>query len=138
MCGACCGRHAKKPLSNLSLSLLRRVGMAWWEIIIDACFYADMIVTFWTGYDKGYEIVHDKKEVAVRAVSARHPANAMPPTIRRFWRLCGEEKRGRNPSNKLFVKGNHTSHACMMMSRAMYDYPLKNRVTSFPRSVEIR
>ena len=36
---------------------------SWFDIFVDAMFYADMLLTFWTGIDKGYELVMDKKEV---------------------------------------------------------------------------
>jgi hypothetical protein len=33
------------------------------EDFVDACFWADIIISFWTGYDKGYEIVMDKEKI---------------------------------------------------------------------------
>lgn len=40
--------------------------MAWWEWCIDITFYIDIILTFWTGYDCGFEIVTDKRMIAAR------------------------------------------------------------------------
>ena len=48
-------------------------GMGWFEVVMDVCFYVDIIITFWTGFDKCYEIVHDKKQ-------ARH-SPAPRPTL---------------------------------------------------------
>jgi hypothetical protein len=33
------------------------------EDFVDACFWADIIISFWTGYDKGYEIVMEKDAI---------------------------------------------------------------------------
>eukprot|EP01047_Picozoa_sp_COSAG01_P075034 COSAG01_NODE_12728_length_1693_cov_1.586575_1_plen_352_part_00 len=43
--------------------------MMWWEWVVDACFYADMVLSFWTGYDTGYTIVTEKSEIAKRYLS---------------------------------------------------------------------
>jgi hypothetical protein len=40
--------------------------MSWWEWCIDITFYIDIILTFWTGYDCGFEIVTDKRMIAAR------------------------------------------------------------------------
>ena len=34
--------------------------MKFWDWMVDLTFYADIILNFWTGFDKGYEIVLDK------------------------------------------------------------------------------
>ena len=31
---------------------------------MDAAFYADIILTFWSGYDKGFDVIMDKKKIA--------------------------------------------------------------------------
>ena len=31
-----------------------------WTIVIDLCFYVDIVANFWTGFDKGYEVILDK------------------------------------------------------------------------------
>lgn len=36
----------------------------WLEEVVDALFWIDMIVNFWTAYDTGYRLVTDKKEIA--------------------------------------------------------------------------
>ena len=38
--------------------------MKWYEICIDLAFYIDIILNFWTGVDRGYEIETDKKAIA--------------------------------------------------------------------------
>lgn len=40
-----------------------------WEWLIDICFYADIVLNFWTGYDCGYEIVIDKALIAKHYLS---------------------------------------------------------------------
>jgi hypothetical protein len=39
-------------------------GIKPFDIIVDSCFYADIIANFFTGFDRGYEIVYDKKLIA--------------------------------------------------------------------------
>ena len=39
-------------------------GMTPWAITIDVAFYVDIIFNFWTGFDRGYEIVYEKKVIA--------------------------------------------------------------------------
>eukprot|EP01043_Picozoa_sp_COSAG02_P004426 COSAG02_NODE_115_length_35467_cov_292.837056_7_plen_943_part_00 len=39
-------------------------GMSPWAIAIDVAFYVDIIFNFWTGFDRGYEIVYEKKVIA--------------------------------------------------------------------------
>lgn len=38
----------------------------WTDLLVDLCFYADIILSFWTGYDNGIEIVTDKGLIARR------------------------------------------------------------------------
>jgi hypothetical protein len=33
------------------------------DIVVDLCFWADMVLTFWTGYDRGFEVVRDKSAI---------------------------------------------------------------------------
>eukprot|EP01047_Picozoa_sp_COSAG01_P073391 COSAG01_NODE_11953_length_1828_cov_2.528051_1_plen_519_part_10 len=33
------------------------------DIVVDLCFWADMVLAFWTGYDKGFEVVYDKSAI---------------------------------------------------------------------------
>eukprot|EP01047_Picozoa_sp_COSAG01_P068637 COSAG01_NODE_9965_length_2289_cov_2.707763_2_plen_535_part_01 len=35
------------------------------DIVVDLCFWADMVLTFWTGYDKGFEVVYDKLAIVI-------------------------------------------------------------------------
>lgn len=37
--------------------------MQWWEWSVDMCFYADMILNFWTGFDRGYEVVMVRQDI---------------------------------------------------------------------------
>jgi hypothetical protein len=39
--------------------------MMFWEWIIDICFYSDIVLKFFTGVDKGYEVVMDRKQIAI-------------------------------------------------------------------------
>lgn len=39
------------------------VDMVWWEWVVDGCFYADIVLCFMTGFDKGYEIVMVREEI---------------------------------------------------------------------------
>ena len=39
-------------------------GMDWFAICVDLAFYIDIILNFFTGYDRGYEIVYEKKVIA--------------------------------------------------------------------------
>lgn len=39
-------------------------GMTWYEICIDLSFYLDIIINFWTGVDRGYDVDFDKKAIA--------------------------------------------------------------------------
>ena len=39
-------------------------GMSAGEIMVDLAFYLDIIFNFWTGFDRGYEIVYEKKVIA--------------------------------------------------------------------------
>ena len=39
-------------------------GMTWIAICIDLAFYIDIILNFFTGFDRGYEIVYEKKVIA--------------------------------------------------------------------------
>eukprot|EP01052_Picozoa_sp_SAG31_P013646 SAG31_NODE_826_length_11751_cov_4.887659_2_plen_127_part_00 len=39
--------------------------MEWWEWVLDGFFYFDIIVNFFTGFDKGYEVVMDRKLIAM-------------------------------------------------------------------------
>lgn len=41
----------------------RDTGMAWWEWVVDICFYADIVMNFWTGFERGYEVVMEKREI---------------------------------------------------------------------------
>jgi hypothetical protein len=36
-----------------------------WEWLIDICFYIDIVLKFFTGVDKGYEVVMDRKQIAI-------------------------------------------------------------------------
>ena len=35
----------------------------WFDTVVDICFYADIGLNFWTGFDRGYEIVMDKDQI---------------------------------------------------------------------------
>jgi len=37
--------------------------MKWWEWLVDMCFYADIILNFWTGFDRGYEVVMVRQDI---------------------------------------------------------------------------
>lgn len=37
--------------------------MTAWEISVDVFFYLDIVVNFWTGFDRGYEVVMDKRMI---------------------------------------------------------------------------
>lgn len=37
--------------------------MDWIDWTIDLCFYADIVLNFFTGYDKGFEVVMDRREI---------------------------------------------------------------------------
>ena len=36
--------------------------MSFFEILCDFSFYVDMVFSFWTGFDKGFEVVMEKKK----------------------------------------------------------------------------
>lgn len=35
-----------------------------WDGFVDLCFWIDIVLTFWTGYDKGFEVIMDKRLIA--------------------------------------------------------------------------
>ena len=37
--------------------------MSGWEWFVDATFYADILLSFWTGFDRGYEVVMARQEI---------------------------------------------------------------------------
>ena len=40
----------------------------WFDTVVDICFYADIVLNFWTGFDRGYEIVMEKDEIVTNYV----------------------------------------------------------------------
>lgn len=47
------------------------LGMTWREWVVDAFFYLDIILNFWTGYDNGYMIDTRKRKIAVHYLRSR-------------------------------------------------------------------
>ena len=37
--------------------------MTWFSVFVDLCFWADMALSFWTGFDKGFEVVMEKAPI---------------------------------------------------------------------------
>ena len=50
--------------------------MVFWEWIIDICFYIDIVLKFFTGVDKGYELVMDRKQIAIGTLHKQSQAFA--------------------------------------------------------------
>ena len=42
---------------------LPKVELSAVDYFVDLCFWADMLLTFWTGYDKGFEVIMDKGQI---------------------------------------------------------------------------
>ena len=43
--------------------------MTWFSIFVDLCFWTDMVLSFWTGFDKGFEVVMEKGAIVKNYLS---------------------------------------------------------------------
>lgn len=76
------------------------------ETVVDYCFWTDIVLTFWTGVDKGFIVIYDKKTIArdyfafwfwIDIIATMN----WPSAVQWLYKMGGEEKNVNNPFIKL-------------------------------------